>query len=135
MFYSVDIICEWRKKNRWMFLNLPISQKLSVTPAVWLLLRRDKFEFFFGMQVCHSWKNPSVNIFLIMLTVFYPFVASTSNSSVLNPKQSLINLNLINWHHLRHIHPWNGFYYGLLWLCFIPSIIKKKCPAATINLK
>ena len=52
-----------------------------------------------------------------------PAVIDTNYSSVLNPKHSLINLNLLNWHHLRHTHPWKGLYYRLYWLFLIPIII------------
>ena len=131
-----------KERNRWRFLNLPISHKWLVAPAIWPIVAVGQNWILFSYSSLPFIEGPFSQYFFKMLPVFYqrkknkipdfflcctkknisktfagqawcPAVTDTSYYSVLNPKQSLINLNLLNWHHLSHIHPWKGVYYRL----------------------
>ena len=136
MFYSIYFIYGWKKQigdGFWIY-QFPKSEERR---QFGLLIRRDKIDLFSGIQVCHSWENRPVNIFFHnaasvlskkQKNVHDFFLCSPKNKyfknfcrtsmisccdsySVLNPKQSLINLNLLNWHPLRPIHPWKDLKY------------------------
>ena len=123
IFYRIDFIYGWKKKKNWGFWILINFPKVTGNASsLAYCCGGTNFDFFRYTSLPFMEKKQKISLTSlcnVLKNIFKTFpgqawcpaVTDTYYSSVLNPKQSLKNFNLLNWHHLRHIHPWKGLYY------------------------